>query len=827
MTELLAPAGSMEALRAAIANGANAVYLGGKQFSARAFADNFTIEEIQDAIALAHFHGVKVYVAVNTLVADEELSVMLLYAAELYRAGVDALIVQDLGLLQLLHKALPKLNLHASTQMTVMNPDLAPILREYGVNRVILPRELSLADMKRFRKGADMEIEGFVHGALCVCYSGQCLFSSMVGGRSGNRGKCAQPCRMAYQLCDEFGDPAQMLVEGKYLLSPRDLFGYESLAALHQAGLASWKIEGRMKRPQYVAVVSRIYSKALHQLDLGLEFKPDPEDLRQLTQVFNRDHNNGYWEGNSGASLMSYKRPNNRGLFLGRVSAVKGDRISLRLSQPLYRGDGIEVWVSGQREGCTVEHIWVDGVEQISVPSGTEVSLPAVRCQVGDRVFKTYDAPLMESAELSYQHLKDKELHFRVYAMPGKELEIQAWDDDGYRAEIKSDYVVEPARNPQKPMEVAYAQLGRLGGTGYTIGKLSGDVYAEAMLPTSVLNQCRRSLVEEIFSQRRAKDADRPFDQKKFDKVLLSLEGRGKKLRKKNMPKLVALVDTPQKALAAAKRGVEDIYFDALGWSGQEQPDYDSLKTQLEERGSRLIPYLPQVILPREEDAWLERLADWQKCDIKALVVNNLGQMALFRKAGWKKDIYAGSGVNVFNSACCRLLESQGISRVMLSPEMTMEQLRQLDDGGCKTEFFVQGPLQLMVSEHCLLGATLGGRDRRDGTYTPCSQPCRDKEQRFIRDEKGYSFPIKCDNACRMHIFNSRELCLLEELPELYAAGVDRAVLDLRSYPQQRTERLLDLYRDAVQDSYSFEEAKRRLPQLVKEYTKGHLHRGV
>ena len=827
MTELLAPAGSMEALRAAVANGANAVYLGGKQFSARAFADNFTIEEIREAVKLAHFYGVKVYVAVNTLVADQELTVMLLYVSELYQAGVDAVIVQDLGLLRLLHEALPSLPLHASTQMTVMNADLTPLLQKYGVRRVILPRELSLDDLRRFRERSALEMEAFVHGALRVCYSGQCLFSSMVGGRSGNRGKCAQPCRMAYQICNEYGDIIEQRVDGKYLLSPRDLFGYENLNELHQAGLSSWKIEGRMKRPQYVATVSRIYAKALAKLDLGLPFAPDSEDMRQLTQVFNRDHSSGYWLNNLGASMMSYKRPNNRGLFLGRVTAIQGGRMSLKLSQPLHRGDGIEVWVSGQREGCTVEHIWYGSEEKIAVPAGLNVSISAVHCQVGDRVFKTYDAPLMESAELSYAHLPDKALHFQIHAMLGEKLSIRAWDDDGYQAETTSDYAVEAARNPQKPMEIAFSQLGRLGGTGYAIGKLTGEVYGEAMLPTSVLNQCRRQLVDDIMAQRHAKDMPVPLNEKRFTALVKSLEKEGKTRKRKGLPGLIALVEDKNKALAAARRGVKEIYFDAAGWSGREKVDYPGLCQELSRFGSQLVPYLPQVILPREEAYWLNQLAQWQSCPIEAILVNNLGQAALLRKGGWQKDIYAGSGLNIYNSQSCRFLAELGVKRLLLSPELTMEQLRKLDAPGCQTEIFAQGPLQLMTSEYCLLGAALGGRDCQDGKLTACSRPCRQGEPLYLRDEKGYSFPLRCDSACRMHIFNSRELCLLEELPELNAAGIDRVVLDLRTYTQQRSERLLDLYREAVTDAFSFEEAKRRLPQLVKEYTKGQLYRGV
>ena len=247
-----------------------------------------------------------------------------------------------------------------------------------------------------FRKAARWKWKVSSTGALCICYSGQCLFSSMVGGRSGNRGRCAQPCRMAYQLCDEYGDEIETVLDGKYLLSPKDLFGYEELADLYQLGLSAWKVEGRMKKPQYVATVCRIYSKALHALEQGRPFQPDQEELRQLAQVFNRDYCPGYWHGNLGGSLMSLTRPNNRGLFLGRILELRDGRMTIKLAQPLHRGDGVEVWTSGQREGFKVEQIYLTNDKLVALaPGGELVRLPVSgNGKVGDRLFKTYDAPV-------------------------------------------------------------------------------------------------------------------------------------------------------------------------------------------------------------------------------------------------------------------------------------------------------------------------------------------------------------------------------------------------------------------------------------------------
>ncbi|MBR5429076.1 MAG: DUF3656 domain-containing protein [Firmicutes bacterium] len=821
MTELLAPAGSFAALQAAIANGANAVYLGGKSFSARAFADNFTVEELGEAVRLAHFHGVKVYVTTNTLVGDRELGAFLFYAAQLYRMGVDAVIVQDIGLLDPLREAVPGLAVHASTQMTVCDAWAARLLAAEGVRRAILARELSFADISAVKEKSPIPLEMFIHGALCVCFSGQCLFSSMVGGRSGNRGRCAQPCRMAYRLVDEYGEEVPVKAEGKYLLSPKDLFGYDDLSELYRLGLASWKIEGRMKKPQYVATVSRIYSRLLRQLEAGQEIAPDSDEVRQLMQVFNRDRSSGYWHGNPGASLMSYQRPNNRGLFLGRISEVKAGRISLRLALPLSRGDGVEIWLSGKREGCTVETIYLDGRAVERADAGQTVSFAASAGRAGDRVFKTYDAPLMEKAELSYNSLPDKALHCQAEARIGQPLQVGFTDDDGYAVVRITDYVVERANKPGAARDIAFSQLGRLGGTGYRLADLKGEIDPAALLPASVLNQTRRELVDEILSARRSRD-DRPFDEAAFSAALRAAEAETKKTVPRNKRLRISVLVHSEELLAEAlRRGYDDIYFDVCGF--QNAPAAAPERIMAQAGGVRIIPWLPQILLPREEAAFRRSMSAWLEQQPPALCVNNLGQLGLLRDLGWQGALYSGQGLDVFNSAACRFLHRHGVSRVALSPELTLTQLEQLDPGPVETEVFAQGALQLMVSEYCLLGAACGGRDKD----VPCSHPCRQGQPLFLQDDKGYRFPLRQDRACRMHIFNSREHCLLEELPALREAGVDRVLLDLRLYDRRRAGQILDLYRGVTGDEFTYAEAKRRLPSLMKEYTKGHLFRGV
>ena len=826
MTELLAPAGSFAALQAAIANGANAVYLGGKSFSARAFADNFTVDELKEAVRLAHFHGVKVYVTTNTLVGDRELGAFLFYAAQLYRMGVDAVIVQDIGLLDPLRRAVPGLAVHASTQMTVYDAAAARLLAEEGVSRAILARELSFDDIRTVKSESPIPLEVFVHGALCVCFSGQCLFSSMVGGRSGNRGRCAQPCRMAYRLTDEYGEELPLKIEGKYLLSPKDLFGYDEAEQLYDLDVAAWKIEGRMKKPQYVATVSRIYSKLLREMEAGRKVESDEDEVRQLMQVFNRDRSSGYWRGNPGSALMSYTRPNNRGLFLGRISEVRDGRVTLRLALPLFRGDGVEIWQSGKREGCTVEAIFRNGEVVERAEAGEIVSFAATAGKPGDRVFKTYDAPLMEGAELSYASLPDKPLHCLIDARIGQPLSVSFSDDDGYSASRNVDYVVEQANKPGSARDVAFGQLGRLGGTGYYLADLKGNIDEGALLPASILNQTRRELIERILGLRRQNDIH-PVDDANFAQVLRDVEAE----KKKTVPKdkklaLSVLVNSEEQLEEALRRRYDDIYFDLCGFKNVAEAEPGRLMERAAAK-ARLIPYLPQIVLPREAASFRRKLERWLELQPAAVCVNNLGQIQLLHDLGWQGAIYSGQGLNAFNSEACRFLQRHGVSRVALSPELTLTQLEQLEQLPLETEVFAQGALQLMVSEYCLLGAARGGRCLSEDGKNPCSQPCREKTPLFLQDDKGYRFPLREDRACRMRIFNSREHCLLEELPALRDAGVDRALLDLRLYDKRRAAQVLDLYRGVTEDEFIFAEAKRRLPSVMKEYTKGHLFRGV
>ena len=346
MVELLAPAGSKEALIAAIESGANAIYLAGNMFGARAYADNFDEEGMREAIRIAHLRNVLINVTVNTIVDDQELPQLADYLRFLYEAGADAILVQDLGVAKLAREIVPDLPLHASTQMTVHNLDGVLALQKLGFTRVVLSREVSLEAIKHIIDNCDVEIEVFIHGALCVCYSGQCLMSSMIGGRSGNRGRCAQPCRLPYTLVDEHDNDMLKDTAGKYLLSPRDMNAIDLIPQLIDAGVASLKIEGRMKRPEYVGIVVNNYRQVIDSHYAG-KFHVTDKTRHDLAQVFNRDFTTAFLEKKQGRNMMSDRRPNNRGIMLGRVMEYDSATgfVTMKLSDSLSVGDQVDFWV--------------------------------------------------------------------------------------------------------------------------------------------------------------------------------------------------------------------------------------------------------------------------------------------------------------------------------------------------------------------------------------------------------------------------------------------------------------------------------------------------
>ncbi|MFZ5626585.1 MAG: DUF3656 domain-containing U32 family peptidase [Bacillota bacterium] len=804
LPELLAPVGSWEALEAAVANGADAVYLGGKNFSARQYAANFDRQELGEALDFAHLRGVKVFVAVNTLVADQELPEALDYLGFLYERGADAVILQDLGLAALARKYLPDLELHASTQMTIHNAAGVRQLEELGFQRVVLAREVSWENMKRIRARTRAELEVFVHGALCICYSGQCLMSSLIGGRSGNRGRCAQPCRLQYTLVDQQGRELTAEEVGKHLLSPRDLNLVEDLPRLVEAGINSLKIEGRMKRPEYVATVVRVYRQALDRLAAGA-FQVTAEEKKDLAQIFNRDFTRGYFAGNPGAELMSYKRPNNRGLKIGRVSRVDRAkrRFELALEEPLRVGDGLEIWVKiGGRLGLTSPVAAAAG-EKVWLPSPGQVS-------VGDRVFKTLDIDLMERAR---REVKPLPVTVKVEGSVGQPLHLVYLDEQGNRGEA---WTAEPAQQARKrPLteEVLWQQLGRLGNTPYQLIGLEARLQGEIMVPLSLLNEARRQAISRLTAAR-LKPWARPAAPAANWQPLPRQESRNQ-----GRPLLTVQVASWSGAEAALAAGADLVYLGAEWWRHQrEKTDWAQLPGT-----ERLWLATPRILQEEEWQGyipWLEQIL--QQRPPAGLLVSNLGLLHWLRARGYQGELVADWPLNAFNQVTVQTLQQLGASRITLSPELTGEQVLELAATGLPLEVLVHGHITMMVSEYCAVGSLLGGR--RPGKK--CSQPCRQGTY-GLKDRLNLVFPLRMDQFCHMHVFNPRELALLDELPLPGLSGLKALRLDLRLADPEKIRQVVAVYWQALAGKTRPQD-RELLQQLSPGgLTKGHWYRGV
>lgn len=834
--ELLAPAGGPLALRAAVENGADAVYLGGKLFGARAYAENFTREEIVEALDYAHIRGVKVYVTVNTLVDNREFGELADYLFFLYEEGVDAILVQDMGVAKFVRRLLPDLPLHASTQMTVHNTAGVTFLEELGFKRVVLARETSFQDIKEIKHRTQLELEVFVHGALCFCYSGQCLFSSLVGGRSGNRGRCAQPCRLPYQLVDGKGRNLSAGCPGAHLLSPKDLMLIEELPLLIEAGVSALKIEGRMKRPEYVATVVRIYREALDRAYEDPEnYRVTDEELRELAQIFNRGFTTGYFFGNPGRDLIGYTRPNNRGLYLGRVLKVRqGRKVVFRPKLPLQSGDGIEFWTKGRdRKGFTVHAVSVQGGLQDAVEPGVEVEIVVpFEVRPGDRIFKTHDEELIQKAQRSFSGPPRKKLPIvvRVSASVGQPLKMEAWDFEGNHVEVQRELLGECAlKHPLTP-EVLRRQIERLGNTPFALRELEVDLDEKVIFPLSEINRVRRSLVtalEEARATRFKRCISKPREKEAAFWKKLREQAR-REGKDSPWPLLAVAVGDLESARAAIAGGAEILYFGGVSYTRKKAWDSDSLEEVVElcrSKGATAYLVLPRIWQERDRLFTEEVLKKASELEVDGVLVGDLGGLRLALDSGL--EVVTDFSIPAFNDPAVSFLFEQGVARVTLSPELNREQLKNLSfrETG-KLELLVHGVIPVMISEHCVLGAVIG--------ENPCRKIC-EKLTAYLKDRKGYLFPLVFDQHCRMTIYNARELCLIEYFKEIVEGGYGALRLELRWHQPRQVEQITRVYRRALEamgsglwSQFMGEQLWTALSQVSPlGLTRGHYLRGV
>lgn len=854
--ELLAPAGSFEAFRAGVENGADAIYLGGKSFSARASAANFDAEELRRAVQYAHARNVKVYVTVNILIADQEFPELFEYLFVLYETGVDAVLLQDIGVAELIQSILPEIERHASTQMTVNTSWGVQHLEGLGFQRVVLARETSAEEMKMISQKTPLDIEAFVHGALCVCYSGQCLMSSFIGGRSGNRGSCAQPCRMTYHLVnEERTDTLKEANLGEHLLSPRDMNLVEEIALLKESGVYSLKVEGRMKRSEYVATVIRVYRQALDYVlaeaptESGL--KPiGEEEKRELLQIFNRDFTQAYLKEHPGAELMSYMRPNNRGIRLGRVVNAEDNRMELKLEAALRPGDGIEVWTNRGREGITVGTVWRSQEEVLEGRPGeyVQIEFAGSKARTGDRVFKTYDEQLMAKARLSFQEGKEQRkrpLKARLSGTVGEYITLEMWD--GVRSnQVQSANPAQQALKHPLTQDYAFQQLNRLGTTPFYLEALVLELQGEVMLPVSDLNEMRRIAVEGLLQEEAPrKQISRPvYDQRVRDWKKKCAEEHRQFVppshhRQKHdtqslaAQRLTVSVSDLESVRAALQAGARRIAMGGERWRSRKGMTPEEVREGLDlcqRYEAQALWRLPRILNEGQSERLqkvLQQARDWDRRP--DILLGNLGELELLKEIDPEWRFETDFSLNVFNQASLVYWLRQGAKTVTLSPELEHHQLEAFG-GWPKTEILAFGDMEMMVSEYCPVGATLGGKK---GEH--CSAPCV-REPHYLRDRLKYDFPIETDLDCRMHLFNARSLNLYKELGEIAKMGIGNIRLQLnRAKPEQIRDTVrvfLEGWEKALHGEKITEQEVEHVSAYLEErflegFTKGHYFRGI
>lgn len=777
MVELLAPAGSFEALRAAVEAGADAVYLAGEKFGARAYAENFAGEQLLKAVEFAHLRGVAVHVTVNTIIADSELDEFAAYIKFLRRANVDALLVQDLGAASIAKQIAPEIPLHASTQMTIHNSEGVKALAELGFSRAVLSRELTLMEIEKICRESPIETEIFIHGALCVCWSGQCLMSSMIGGRSGNRGRCAQPCRLPYELVDANGKNL-LNGAGKYLLSPKDLNTLDLLPRLIDTGVTSLKIEGRMKRPEYVATVVKVYRDAL---DKGIS---TPEDRRKLAQIFNRDFTTAYLEKNPGRNLISDMKPNNRGVLIGRVVEVGRDKLVIKLAEKISVGDQVEIWVKvGGRVTFTVEEFNLRG-------DLCEVKAPTKGVRVHDRAFKIFDAELTNEARKYFTGASIRRVGVAadVQAKLSEPLTLTLMDTDGNTATAQTKFLAEQAVNRPLTLETLKNQIGRLGNSVFTLEKITADLDDNLMIPISELNDVRRRAVEALETARLKKFERKPIvpTEESFYPPCAS-----------KTTKLIAHVDTLEKLKAAMDAGADEILFGGETFTNQPVKNITEAIELAHKRGKKISLATPRLV--REGEPF----------DIPAgfdsVYVHNLATLRLAKRIT-NVPIRSDFSLHVFNNATINYLRGLGVEGVTLSPELNLMQVKSLAKNSClPVECIVHWRQELMISAYCVLGSFIGNLDKKN-----CPHVCRAKDF-YLRDRMGELFPVVTDQFCRMHILNAKTLSMIEHRADF--KGVARIRVDCRALTLEETAQIVRAYKLGGAE--------------IENFTRGHYFRGA
>ena len=806
--ELLAPAGTMENFMAALESGADAIYLGGKVFNARAHAANFGIDELREAVRLAHILDVSVYVTVNILIGDTELKDLEQYIKDLDSIGVDAIIVQDLAVAEIAKRVAPNIHLHGSTQMTAATLDAVRFYESLGFTRVVLARELSLKEIQHICKHCKAEIEVFVHGALCVCYSGQCLMSSFIGGRSGNRGACAQPCRLPYELLDSKG--ASVLPKHEaYLLSPKDLNYSEHMNELVAAGVTSFKVEGRMKKVSYVRQVIGTYREILDEASIH------ENQRKALASGFNRGFSTAYLEDTVGRQMMTVVAPNHQGKPIGESYTKKGE-VYLSLTEPIEQGSLVKILQSnGSVTYYTVDDEWT------CVSDTLYKGRPAEGLAVG----QLYLASTPKNTKSRGLQEFTRKYDMSVYLSVGSNgetnyTELTAILDSGLSVAVTNEYVPAIANKVPTSLEKVTEQLGRLGNTLFRLSYV--DIPdGPYMWPASVLNALRRDAVTALETalithhveswQALQVTGDVDYDFKAQHELSYD-----------TCPMISARVDEIEGVKAAISGGAQKIVFggDRLSRTPYALSIYDEVARLCAQSDVICTFATPRVVKDDEVEAYTHTLEAIVQAHPDSISIHVPQALLWLRELGYTGAIEADTGLNIFNTPTLHFWEQLHISCVNPSQELTLKQITELaKHSHVPIETMIHGYTEMMISEYCAIASFVG-----TGSKVNCPMPCV-KEAYSLKDRKGEIFPIRTDPYCRMHIMNSHEMDMRAYVPMLLQKGISILRVDGRHMKPSYVKDIVSQYVGIA--TGTMEAPPKKIDSQGESITRGHYFRGI
>lgn len=800
MVELLAPAGSPEQVRVAVEAGADAVYLGGKAFNARSFAHNFSRDEIQQAVHWAHLFGVRIYVTVNIIVADTELAAVEEYIKFLDQVGADGIIVQDLAVAAIARKIAPALPLHGSTQMTVSDSYGVQQLANAGFSQVVLARELTLQEIKRICRQAPIAVEVFVHGASCMSYSGQCLMSSFIGGRSGNRGACAQPCRLPYQLVR--GTQA-VLPQPAYILSLKDLNALAEIKELAAAGVSSFKIEGRMKDSRYVQAAVTAYRQALTACRASSAIAADllQQAHCKVHEGFHRAEQADFLRGRVGRQTVTEKPGHNQGERIGTVSKVRGKDLFIQATAAVQAGDCVGIMQGGNFSFLTTVRACIPLKQQ-----------GRYKLQVGKEGAVPGSLYRMQSKKEPCTARRTRTIPIYMYLETGKngQLVLRVWDENGHVVTAASTYIPVAATTCPTDRDRVIKQMRRLGDTPFSLAAVT--MWDERyMIPVSVLNQLRRQGIqalqkEIIHSYRRPASRHGDCSVAETYERKLPVEQGG------TLPALYVRCDTPETAAAAVQAGADTIIFggERYGVTPWTRAEWEQVTAMTTARQIPLWAAMPRVL--REKDKpQLQR--EWEmivQFPVQGVYIGALGEFAWVKETAPTMPLRADWSLNIFNTTAARVYAGWRCQSVTVSPECTIKQIRcMIQQGAPPLEVLVQGRIEMMITEFSPVEA-FGMKSQREG-----SGP------RYIKDRKQQQFPLVTDPYGRTHILNTRELSMLPYIDLLKDCGIAAIRIDARGESPRRVQELCRQYKRALEGTTS---------AVAKEdirVTRGHFFHGI